>query len=144
MLNHEQPPRLYDQPWPPFAQDPWQGPAQPVAPAPSWDGPRHGQARPAWRRWLPWLLPVALAAAIAAVVLLATQGGNAAPSGAAAQNVKACQDYRTQGADAKAHPALTDVPKWAPWVASDAAEAAPGSRLHSDLASSISIMACPA
>lgn len=135
MLDHEQPPRVYREPWPPYARDPFQGPAQPVAPEPSpWDGPRHGQARPAWRLWLPWLLPVTLAAAIAAVVLLVTQGGS--PNGeATAANVKACQDYRAQGVRARAHPDLAGVTKAVVWVAADAAEAASGSRLHSDLAS---------
>lgn len=126
---------LYREPWPPFARDPFQGPAQPAAPVPSWDGPRHSQARPAWRRWLPWLALVVLVAGIAAVVLLAVQGGNAGPSRATAQNVRACQDYRVQGVRAKAHPVLADVPKWAAWVAADAAEASPGTQLRRDLTS---------
>ena len=58
--------RLYGEPLPGYGRDPL---AEASPDFPPWQGPRHSQARPAWRRLLPWLLPVALAAAIAGVVL---------------------------------------------------------------------------
>jgi hypothetical protein len=64
MLDHEQPPRVYREPWPPYSPDPLeQGRA--IAPLPDWDGPRHG--KPHKRLWL-WLALMAVVAGIAAVV----------------------------------------------------------------------------
>jgi hypothetical protein len=87
------------------------------------------------RRWMLWLVPVVVVAAIVAGVLLSTQGGSGAPSAATAANVKACQDYRAQGAAARkvTDPGLSDIRKWTGWVAADAAEAAQGGQLKSDL-----------
>ena len=128
--SQEQP---YMEPWPPAPA----GYAQPEPPA--------RPSRP-WRQWALWLVPVVLVAGIAAVVLLAVQGGSAAPQGAtataashappggtAAANRLVCKHYLAQRDHVKnlAQPTLTDAMQFETDVTVDAAQSS--GRLHKDL-----------